>query len=351
MNPRTPQIALFMILLMFAFTSLVLTNVLEGSIASTGFVIGLATSTAIIGWWAAGFLTGGRALPTLYSVAIIGFRESGKTTLVTTLFDEIFNQRVEGIIRSAPRGTSVIERVNRDIHLLEQGHALGPTTDQDRFAYRTDLTLKGFPFPRTLRVEFGDFPGEDSKKYTEAPGPWLHNTEFFKWVAESDAGVFVIDTALWMLDDGYASEMTASIRAAWQYLVGTNEHRQSGMRNYRVVLAFTKVDAMIRPVETAGVEYPPFVVSGEDLRHVADWRLELERLTRNKDTVPKIREVDKLALAKAEGILAEAFKDLIRYMESETRHCSVVLTSSLAKVGGKRVGMAELLSAVLPVAD
>jgi type IV secretory pathway ATPase VirB11/archaellum biosynthesis ATPase len=80
-----------------------------------------------------------RALPKAYDVAIIGFPKSGKTTLITALFGEIFASRIT-TVEATLRGQSTIERVNHDLAKLEMGEAVGPTTDQDLFAYRTTIT-------------------------------------------------------------------------------------------------------------------------------------------------------------------------------------------------------------------
>src|SRR5271157_4011579 len=48
-------------------------------------------------------------LPIAHNVAIVGFPESGKTTLITILFGEIFARRVLGV-QATPKGARTIER-------------------------------------------------------------------------------------------------------------------------------------------------------------------------------------------------------------------------------------------------
>lgn len=81
-------------------------------------------------------------LPRAYSIAVIGYPRSGKTFLITAIFGELFSERLSEL-KTIPRGKETIERINRDLENLEIGRSLGPTTDQDRFAYRTDVEKGG----------------------------------------------------------------------------------------------------------------------------------------------------------------------------------------------------------------
>jgi len=119
---------------------------------------------------------------------------------------------------------------------------VGPTTDQDLFAYRTDI-IRGKFFKQRYKVEIGDFPGEDSKKLTEQFGDWFHETPYFKWAIEADAFVFIIDIAEILNDESakqYAARIAQAIRAAWQRL---SEYHLEGNKNRRqkhVLVVFTK---------------------------------------------------------------------------------------------------------------
>lgn len=294
------------------------------------------------------------ALPIAYNVAIIGYPRSGKTTLITSIFGELFARRILGV-DSRPVGQTTIERVNADLAKLARGQTLGPTTDQDRFAYRTNVTAGKFPFKRTYKVEFGDFPGDDSQAYLDNYGPWLHTTPFFKWVSEADALVFVVDIGMFTraeaIHDEYApsvADVSAGIRAAWQQYADTIEGGVRAARYRPLVLAFTKTDMIdvLLPAMGiqgrspaserfhAGVPYEDIALAihnlgfGENLRYTTN--------------------IDPGDLALAQGVIENYFGDLISYLKGETRRFQIVYTSCTGLMDGKRLGLAKLLKAVLP---
>lgn len=271
---------------------------------------------------------GQSALPRSYAVAIIGFPKAGKTTLITSLFREIFEGRVH--VKAQVRGAAVIERVNVNIARLASGKVIGPTLSQDRFAYRTDITFGDFPLRRTYKVDFGDFPGEDTDEYIENSEPWLHTSEFFKWVAEAEALVFVIDIAEFLLDErGYVARMTSSVRAAWQHFLDANNHRLSAATKSPVVLAFNKADL---------------------LALVADSDTELKALIRrygfSTTEIPPEIEVDSEIVSEWENRVFSAFHDMISYMENETI-TTAILTTSFGKRANDRIGLSHFLRAAL----
>jgi len=114
-------------------------------------------------------------LPIAYNVAILGFPRSGKTTLLISLFREMFAKRVGVDIQL--RGSQTIEAVNQGLSLLSSGRSLGPTKDQDMFAFRADVKRGKFPSERTYKIEFGDFPGEHSETFVSGQ-EWFHNNDF-----------------------------------------------------------------------------------------------------------------------------------------------------------------------------
>lgn len=89
-------------------------------------------------------LTAGRSLPYAWSVALIGFPRSGKTTLLATIFGEIFARRIIDY-EITIRGEENIDIVNAALERLSTGRALGPTTDEDVRAFRTTLKMNQFP--------------------------------------------------------------------------------------------------------------------------------------------------------------------------------------------------------------
>ncbi|MGA9351028.1 MAG: GTPase domain-containing protein [Anaerolineae bacterium] len=279
------------------------------------------------------FLRSRESLAIAHSVAIVGFPKCGKTTLITALFGEIFARRMLGP-KVSPKGQSTIERVNADLAKLERGEALGPTTDQDLFAYRTEIEIVRWFLPQTYKVEFGDFPGDDSKEYVLQYGPWLHTSPFFKWVSEADTLVFIVDLGKYLeqvywKDRTYVAEMSAALRAAWQNYVDIVGVRAT--QRTPVVLAFTKADLL-----SIVKEVKP------DMIAQAIARVGFGALT------PPIGEIDNAVLEAGKFSIEHDFSDLITYLKGEIRHFKIVYTSCFGTVDGRRLGLAELFEAVLP---
>jgi hypothetical protein len=93
------------------------------------------------------------------------------------------------------------------------------------FAFRADATFGRWPFRTTYRMEFGDFLGKYSEERHDNMVA-LHNTEFFKWVADSDAMIFVIDLGRYLSNlrskNNFIAEATAAFRAEWQQYLDAN---------------------------------------------------------------------------------------------------------------------------------
>jgi GTPase SAR1 family protein len=274
-------------------------------------------------------------LPTAYSIAVIGFPKSGKTTLITTLFGELFANRLG--FQVIPRGLQTIERVNGNLANLELGKSVGPTTDQDVFAYRTDV-IRGSFFKRRYKVEIGDFPGEDSREFSEKFGLLFHQTPYFKWAMEADAFLFIIDLAPALVTteeygtpQEYAAKMTQAIRTAWQRL---SEYHYEGGRSLPkkpVVLVFTKADL--------------FGISAEisDLPEVTKEVLKL-----GFDTIPTPTEIDSAKLKSGQEHTQKLFANLIQYLGNQSQNYHCLFVSCFSFEQGQRVGIKLLLDNILP---
>lgn len=273
--------------------------------------------------------------PISYTVAIIGFPKSGKTTLIVSLFGEVFAGKIQNITLT-PKGSSTIERVNKSLSLLESGQAVGPTSSQDRFAFRADLTLAKKIFRQAYKIEFGDFPGENSFEYTQKYGEWLHTTEFFKWVVDSDAMVFVIDIGNYLNSyprSNYVAQISAALRAALQNYLDANSSRIKIVRKHPVVLIFNKADLLCHFNFTQEVQ----VVNHEVI----------EELGFGLNT-PKKTEIDAELLKKWETQIKDDFHDLIEYFGQEMKNFNILFVSSFGLQNGKRLGLSELVGKILP---
>lgn len=274
----------------------------------------------------------GSQLPIPWNIGIVGFPQSGKTTLIVSLFGEMFARRLNCPV--VPQGTSTIERVNEGLRALKEGRSLGPTQAQDRFSFRADITVGEFPHKRTYKVEFGDFPGDDSQRYSDEHGEWFHNTEFFKWVEEADAIVFAIDLGKYVQDPGgYAHLMLSAVRAAWQEFVAANQHRLRTIRKMPLVLAFTKADVLAYVAQRRLGEE-----ACESATHLAFGAPPGERVLASEDVdtwmAPVLRD----------------FYDLVVYLAGESSRFWVLPTSSFGRDDddGVLFGFHRLMKAVLP---
>lgn len=270
-----------------------------------------------------------------YYVAILGFPKSGKTTIITSLFGQAFAGNITPL-KMSPRGTQTIEHINSNLERLLKGQALGPTRSQDRFAFRADLTIKRFPLPRNYKIEFGDFPGSNTETYIKKYGRWLHTTEFFQWVAESDAMIFVIDLAQYLTNHrqrtNYVAQMTTAMRAAWQHYLDVNSHRQNKVIKHPLVLAFTKADLFGVIKKDAS---PDLI------------QKEIMKLGFGGET-PPISEIDPLALKDGQEMIEHDFAELIRYFKVEAKNFNIIYCSCFSLYKNKMLGINDLMWSVLP---
>ena len=278
-----------------------------------------------------------------YHVAVIGFPSSGKTTLITSLFGEAFARQLP--IKLAPRGTQTIERINKFLETQRKGKTLGPTRDQDMFAFRADATLGRFPFRTTIRLEFGDFPGHYSEAQIDNMAI-LHNTEFFKWVADSDAIIFVIDLARYLSNvrarQNYVAEVTSRFRAAWQQYLDTNRYRTKEVQRHPVLLVFNKSDLMYRcpaGINLADIEK----MTATEVKSIEEMSADLGFGV----DIPPIIEIDKMRLDSDKIIIEQDFAEIISYFKAEASRTDVVFTSSFGTLKGKRLGIGALFLSVL----
>lgn len=293
------------------------------------------------------------SLPRAYSIAVVGFPKSGKTCLITSIFGELFANRIAGITTFL-RGSETIERVNADIAKLEIGRALGPTTDQDLFAYRAEIAKGTFPFKRTYKIEIGDFPGEHSKEFIEQSGEWFHNSKFFQWAMEANAIIFVVDLAHVLCPkerDVYIAEMKKAIRAAWHHLLEYHLTGKKNIKRMRIVLAFTKADLLVTHEQESSRESNNHEKTSRESNN-REKAFRRETITDHimklgfGDTLPKSFYVEELS-KESKSLIEEGFSDLIKYMRSQCQFCKVFVSVVAYNKNG-RLGIRWLLEYLLP---
>ncbi|CAN2041653.1 GTPase domain-containing protein [Candidatus Magnetomoraceae bacterium gMMP-15] len=309
-----------------------MTNLIDWIISNkdwlfSGIVGGLLA--LFVNWWF------NKKLPKAYNIALVGFPKSGKTTLITRMFGEFFARNIQGI-NIVPKGTKTIERINDNLEKLEIGKKLGPTADQDLFAYRANVNLSGILpfFSRTYKIEFGDFQGEQSEKFTGKDEEWLHKTEFFKWVMESDAVIFIVDLACYLSNPDesriYVSKISKAFRAAWQHILEYHENKGDA-KKIPIVLAFTKAD--IFAVTTVA----------QDLD-----RISAQVLNLGFEDSPVIAEINKEDLLQGMDNVRSDFQNLISYFKSENKQLNIIFLSCFGVINNQMLGIKELMKAILP---
>jgi hypothetical protein len=277
-------------------------------------------------------------LPRAYSIAVVGYPRSGKTFLITATFAELFSNRISGSL-IVPRGKATIEKINRDLAAIDIGKPVGPTTDQDLFAYRADLLRGRFPFRRTYKIEIGDFPGEDSREFAEKFGDWFHETPYFKWAMEANAFVFVIDLAPFLSSKDkseYVARMTRAIRAAWQHLLEYHLEGRRDLKNKPVCVIFTKTDLLQR--------YEPPLASAasqETSEEITKYGFEVIEPLNITD---KEFEVDQSVKHK----IANLFSEIIDYLRQQSSKCEVIFVSAITRTKQGRLGIKDFLKHILP---
>ena len=276
-----------------------------------------------------------KELPAAYRVAVIGFPRSGKTTLITALFGELFANRLG--IKAIPRGLETTERINANLEKLEIGKSIGSTTDQDVFAYRIDVIRGKSIFERRYKVEIGDFPGEDSATFTEKFGSWFHQTPYFKWAMEADAFLFIIDLTPALVKtneqtpEEYVAKMTSAIRAAWQRL---NEYHYEGnteLSQKPVILVFTKTDLFGIATEKTDLD-----------------ETTTEILKLGFDEIPKPTDIDPKKLEQGKKQILKQFSTLIQFLKKQSNNFECIFVSCFSYEEEQRVGIKELLNKMLP---
>lgn len=279
-----------------------------------------------------------RKLPIAYSIGVIGYPNSGKTTLITSLFDELFARTISSISNIIPRGDETRNRINKDIEKLKLGKALGSTIDQDLFAYRAYLEMGNYIFKKSYKFEIGDFPGNDSKVFFEKYGDNLHETPFFKWVMEADAFIFIIDLAEFINpfnQKEYIIKMNKAITIAWQKILEYHYESKKKIKTKTLVLAFTKTDLL-------GLS--------DKIKDKNKLETQILKFGFNKENTPPRKKIDLNKYVEFEKIVEKKFSVIINFLKKESKCFDLNFTSCFAYFNeeNKSVGITELLKIILP---
>lgn len=266
-----------------------------------------ALASGILSWFVAR-----KNIPRAYRVAVIGFPQAGKTSLITAVFAHLFRSGIRGA-SIVPRGEETITRINSHIADMESGAGVAPTRDQDLFAYRAEVQSRSLFFFSSLRykLEIGDFPGEQTESFIGSEQPWLHNTNYFQWAMGADAFIFVVDAKkVYDEQNNYVARQKSAFRAAWQRIQEHHIDGASGLKSKVVILVYSKADQVIG-----------FPGGSSELMH------------RCKDLK---RQLDL------------EFSDFIDYLKRDSKDFKTVLTSVALHENGERLGVPTVSEYVLP---
>jgi GTPase SAR1 family protein len=286
-----------------------------------------------------------------HQVAIIGFPQSGKTTLITSLFWEIFNKK-NSYMTFIPRGKETIEKINEDISKINMGKTLGPTNAQDIFNYRVNIEIGKSFYRKSYKFEIGDFPGDNSYEYYKKFGPWLHNTPFFRWVMESDVFVFIIDCAKIIIkNEDNKAEITKAIRAGWQHILDYHFESRRKLQSRKVLLVFTKADLLIAKEIINDTNFNEIDKYGFD-RYAS-----IENYANSfgyGDIYPTSVEISskqRNELIEKSNQIVEDYNEIIKFFDNQNINIKIFFTSPFILYEKKKFGVNNILDEILPVGN
>jgi hypothetical protein len=210
---------------------------------------------------------------------------------------------------------------------LDLGRPIGPTKDQDVFAYRAEIKIRSSFFLRHYKLEIGDFPGENTLDFTEQYGEWLHDTRYFEWAISSDAFLFVVDVGSVLLDETgeYVARQKRALRAAWQRLEEHHLDSNSDISDKPLILVFTKADLLLNHAGPYSIQELAFGIIPQSKTFIMP-----------RDIEAKTFEI------------TEPFSELIQYFRRENRRFVVVFASVFANVEHERLGIPEIARYIMP---
>lgn len=190
-----------------------------------------------------------------FRVAVIGLPRTGKTSIITVVFNRLITGKIARYI--SVTGAETVDRITNLMLEINNGVNLGPTNDNDVFAYRFSVT-KSFPIKRKYDVEVADFPGEYSEMLGEdlisqQENQGLFKRKFLSWVLRADRYIFTIDLVRFRQSfiDGVSEKYAANIDIKFKNAVLLLKQELLDEDVYRrpVLVVFSKADALLVPKE------------------------------------------------------------------------------------------------------
>ncbi len=182
--------------------------------------------------------------PISLTISMLGFPGAGKTVYLTTLFDQLQRREEAGVrVRFTPYGRETIEAVTTNLNLLSSGTWLLPTPPGSVFPYRANATIGVGLFQRKFKIEIADWAGEKMAELNPSEPAWLHKTDYFKFVIQSDAVILALDAgSVWKSDRATREKIQNAYVAAFQVLAEEKGATERQQLRAPVALVFLKVD-------------------------------------------------------------------------------------------------------------
>ena len=304
--------------------------------------------------------------PKAFNVAIIGFSKTGKTTLLTVLINEILIGKFKNL-RVMLKGDSTIVKVQENMKKLRDGIPVGATTDETKFAYRTNITVgKTFLNRRNYKVEFGDFPGERSSEFSKPTSSWLKNTEFFNWAIEADAYIFAIDVSICFIPEAYfpysLNDVCMHYRTAWMQITDNRINEIKKLRRSPLLLVFTKSDIFYSTYKNNPNSFDNELFNKSRIARINyiqennlfDNLLKYSGMTEQPVIPTNLMEelkvdFDRLYMNLLRTIVESDFNELISFFLSENKNTKLVFTSAfLNEENSSKLGFKNILSHLIP---
>jgi hypothetical protein len=345
------------------------------------------------------------AIPASHKIALIGLPGSGKTTLITAMFEMI--QRGVHVQRAHLHGMQTITRVNKYIAALNSQQKIGPSREKDIFVFRFSYLKRRLMFSRLFDVEIADFPGEYSERIQEReipdraihrryheryyvpsvddpptneadysePAPkvdseanseiefeyTLFNKEFFSWIGSSREFVFLVDlSVIYSAVDvrKEVADITARMRTSWQVIEDAISDRGIGSPKWRPVhLVFTKADSALIPYTKDGnlaelLNNKQGSHRGDEKADDNDANQEIKTAIKQSGATSNLikdLEVPEQMLATLTLDNGKIFSDLISFFRNRENDFSVHYTGmKMLDSSGERYGVRGVLVACLP---
>ena len=116
------------------------------------------------------------------------------------------------------------------------------------------------------------------------------------------------------------------------------------MRKHPVVLVFNKADLLVRP-ET---RFDTPVRANEEKQKFHEISEAIARLGFNRATTPPLVNIEHLDLEKGRVRVLIDFHEIVTFLDNESPNFTCLFSASFGMYGGQRLGLGEILSAVLP---